>query len=171
MLAITEQSEPFWAVARTHPNCENIAITNLKRQSFDYYQPLIIERKIVRGRAKKVISPLFPCYLFVQIEQQWTVLQSTYGIAAVLAMGSKPSKIPENVINDLRSREDSSGVITLPKKRIANGDTVRIKDGPFADQLALVDRMPASDRQNVLLSLLSGKIKVLVAENSIEVAA
>ena len=163
--------QAFWSVVRTHPNAEAIAIDNLQRQSFNYYQPRIVERKAKKGIVRDCVSPLFPNYLFVQIEKRWTVLRSTHGIASVLTMGIIPAKVPEQVIDELKSRENSSGFVVLPKERFANGDTVKITKGVFEGQLALVENMPVSERQKVLLSLLSNRlIKVSIAETDLQVA-
>ena len=157
-----------WTVVRTHPNCENVAVHNLERQSFEYYQPKILERVVRKNKIQNVESPLFPCYLFVKVVDRWRSLQYTYGVASVLSNGSLPSIVQDSVIAGLRHRE-VNGFIQLPKKpRFEVGDQVTIKSGLFANQSALVERMPAKDRQRVLLELLSNKIKVLVEEDDIE---
>ena len=163
---------PYWIVVRTHPNAESVATRHLQRQSFDYYQPLITERKKRQGKLRDCVTPLFPCYLFVQIVSRWVCLQSTHGIAAVLTMGAQPAKVSEQVIAELKSRENSEGVVVLPKQRFGNGDTVRIQKGIFEGQLALVENMPANERQKVLLSLLSSerRIKISIPESDLEAA-
>jgi transcriptional antiterminator RfaH len=157
---------PFWTVARTHPNSEKIAIDNLKRQDFIYYQPKILERKLRKQRIQYVEAPLFPCYLFVYVIDKWRSLHSTHGIAALLG-GSSPSIVRNDVIDDLRAREHN-GIIQLPKlKQFEIGDKVSIQSGAFAGHLALVERMPSKERQKILLALLSNKIRVLVAEDDL----
>ena len=144
-----------WIVARTHPNSEKIAIDNLKRQSFEYYQPLILERKIRKQKLRYVEQPLFPCYLFVKIVDRWRSLNSTYGVANLIGSASSPSFVRDEVIQSLRNREQD-GYVQLPKLRpFAVGDKVTINAGAFAGQQALVERMPIRDRQKVLLQLLA----------------
>lgn len=153
-----------WVVTRIHPNCDRMAETNLARQEFTYYGPKILERKIVRGRQQLVEQPLFPCYMFVQIVDRWKALKSTYGVADLIG------HVRDNVIDDLKRREQN-GYIQLPKARQFDvGDQVMIKTGPFAGQQALVERMPSKDRQKILLALLANKISVLVNENELEAA-
>lgn len=160
-----------WTVARTHPNCEKIAIHNLERQGFSYYQPKILERKKKKKQGIVLAeSPLFPCYLFVMIEKKWISLQSTYGIAAVLSAGSVPAIVRDSIIDDLKKRE-LNGYIQLPKPaKFDVGDRVTIKQGAFAEHQALVERMPSNERQKVLLALLSNQIRVLVSEEQLEAA-
>jgi len=116
-----------------------------------------------------VEAPLFPCYLFIEIKDKWRSLHSTYGIAAVIG-GSIPAIVRDQVIDDLRSREQN-GYIQLPKsKKFDVGDEVTIKAGAFAGQTALVARMPVKERQKVLLALLGNKIRALVDECDLEAA-
>lgn len=155
-----------WICARTHPNHEKIAIQNLIRQEFDYYQPLIQEKKIKRQKLQVVEQPLFPCYLFVRVDQQYRSLNYTYGIAALVN-----GIVQDSIIEGLRQREQN-GFIQLPKSKSFDvNDKVMIRSGSFAGQEGLVERMPSKDRQKILLALLANKISVLVDEEDVERAA
>ena len=159
-----------YCVGRTHPNSEKIAIRNLINQSFEYYQPLILERKVRKNRVQLIEQPLFPCYLFIKIVDRWRSLQSTYGIASIISAGASPLFVKDEIIDDLRNRE-RSGYIQLPKsKKFEVGDKVTIQAGMFAGQQALVERMSARDRQKVLLALLVNGAKVSLFENELEAA-
>jgi transcriptional antiterminator RfaH len=153
----------FWTVARTHPNCEKAAIHNLERQGFNYYHPKLLERKKLKRGFDLVEVPLFPCYMFIQIVDKWNCLHSTHGIASLIKMGPSLAIVQDSVIDSLKQREQN-GYIQLPKaKGLDIGDKVVIQTGPFAQQTALVDRMPVKDRQKILLALLDAKIKVLIS--------
>lgn len=161
-----------WIVLRTHPNCEKMAIRHIENQGFTPYQPLIPERKKIRGRLHMIPTPLFPNYIFVQlIERGWYVLKSTYGVSSIVGGTSSPSILRGCVVDDLRRRE-KNGLIQLPQQRhFAVGDKVTIRRGLLAGQQALVERMPARERQRVLLALLGNKISVLVDESDLVEAA
>lgn len=151
-----------WLCARTHVNCEKIAIQNLQRQDFDYYQPLIQEKKIRKQKLQVVEQPLFPCYLFVRVDQQYRSLNYTYGIASLVN-----GIVHNSIIESLRQREQN-GFIQLPKPaKFEIGDKVEIQKGAFTGQQALVEGMRGKDRQNMLLSLLSGAIEALVNEDDL----
>ena len=159
-----------WICARTHPNNEKLAIRNLIQQGFIYYQPKLLEKKKQKRGYGLVESPLFPCYLFIQVENSWRSLQYTFGIASVISMGSAPAIIQDDIIESLRKREQN-GYIQLPQpKKFVIGDKVIIKSGPFEMQQALVQRMDYKQRQKVLLALLSNKIQVLIDESQLEAA-
>lgn len=157
-----------WAVIRTHPNCDKMAIRNLVNQSFEYYQPKILVRRKKQNKFVLVEQPLFPGYIFVRIAEHWVSLQSTYGVAALICNGARPALLRQQAIDSLRDRE-VGGIVQLPKRsKFSIKDKVTIIDGPFAGQAGLVARMPTKDRQKVLLDLLSNKISVLVDEELLE---
>lgn len=160
----------MWVVCRTHPNSEKIAIRNLQNQSFDYYQPLILEYRKTRQGMQKLPAPLFPCYLFINVTDRWACLKNTYGIASLIMFGGNPAWVRDHVIEDLR-RLESNGFVALPKQqRFRVGDQVKISSGPFMGEQALVERMSSRERQKCLLALLNGSIRVLVEEQNLEAA-
>ena len=156
----------FWAVARTHPNSEKIAIRNLENQDFKYYQPKLLVRKPVKGVVKAIEQPLFPCYLFIHVQNRWACLNSTHGIASILMTGGRPSIVKDSIVEALQQQEHQ-GFVQLPKVRFVIGDKVTIQSGPFALQQGIVERMPTKERQKLLLSLLSGKAKLLIDETNV----
>lgn len=154
-----------WLCARTHPNAEKTAIRNLLNQDFDYYQPVIVEKKIRNHKRLLVQVPLFPCYLFIQVKDSYRSLHSTHGIASLVN-----GVVQDRVIDSLKQRE-INGVIQLPQpKQFQIGDKVKINNGIFAGQPALVERMRTNQRQKILLELMSNKISVLIDENDLEAA-
>ena len=157
----------MWTCARTHPNSEKIAIRNLINQDFNYYQPLILERKLRKNKIQLVEQPLFPCYLFIEIKDKWRSLHSTHGIAKLVGNGNSPSYVRDHVIESLKNREQN-GYIQLPKpKQFEIGDKVMINSGPLQGQYGLVERQTAKQRQQILLALLSNKISILVNEENL----
>ena len=58
-----------WYVIQTKPRQESVAIENLERQGYAAYCPKMAQakRRRQRQRWQKVIEPLFPRYLFVQL--------------------------------------------------------------------------------------------------------
>jgi hypothetical protein len=74
--------------------------------------------------------------------------------------GSKPARVPDPVIDEIRSRE-RGGLVELPKPPASRpGDPVRVLRGPFADHLALYVGMKPRERVEVLLALLGGQQRV-----------
>lgn len=163
-----------WGVLQTHLNASEVAVTNLKRQGYDYYNPRFNERVIVQGRFhswRRV--QLFKDYLFVKIEDRWRSLLSTRGVKnLILWRENQPALISNSVIKELRGREDPvTGLINVePRLPFVAGQNVQFKSKsadtgkahPFAWQYAIFEDQSSEERAFVLLSLLGSSHRVEV---------
>jgi transcriptional antiterminator RfaH len=156
---------PTWIVVRSQPARENYTAENCARQGYAVFLPKILEHS-GRGTQRIALSkPLFPSYLFVGIDGRWHSLLSTYGVRAVLLRGDSPATVPLAVIDELKRRQNEDGLIVLPRRR--RGDQVRIARGVFAGHEGIYLGMNPQQRVRVLLSLLGGKTRVLIAEQDL----
>jgi transcriptional antiterminator RfaH len=112
--------------------------------------------------------PLFPSYLFIWIAAGWWNARWCPGIVRLLVNGDTPMVVPDNLINEIKSRE-RGGLIELPRRDAFQvGDQVRITAGAFTGQLGLYQGMRARDRVLVLLALLGGQSRVELDKDAIE---
>lgn len=163
-----------WYVVQSHPNAEQKAVSNLERQGFAIYLPRYLKRRRHARRVEIVPTALFPRYLFVRIDletQRWRSIFSTFGVSQLVCSGDTPTPIAEQVIENLKSREDESGFVRLNKPILFQaGDRIRILEGAFADCLGLYDGMKDSERVAVLLDLLGRKVRVTVDAEAVTAA-
>jgi len=157
-----------WLVVRTKPNREKWAAENVARQGRIPYLPSISSIVTKGGRTLAVSRPLFTSYLFVQTDEQWKFLMNTYGVIGVVLNGDKPAILPDDVIQQLRSKEDEQGLVVLPKPRFIPGQSVRITDGAFVNRQGIYYGQADKERQQVLLDILGRKTKVLIADDQLE---
>jgi transcriptional antiterminator RfaH len=158
--------QPRWYVAQTQANAENKAVAHLARQGFATYLPRYLKRRRHARRVDVVAAPLFPRYLFVEINmavQRWRSIYSTVGITRLVCNGEYPAPVPEQVVDLLRGRENTSGFIQLDHRpKFKTGDKIRILEGAFYDCLGIYDGMPDRDRVGILLDLLGRKVRVVL---------
>ena len=161
-----------WFVVQTRPNSERRAMANLHRQGFEAYFPAYSKRRSHAGKIDMVAAPLFPRYLFVAIDlgsQRWRSICSTFGVAQLVCHGDRPAPLADEIIAELRSREDERGLIRLGSA-FRPGERVRVLGGAFADHFGLFDSMGDGERVAVLLDLLGRKVRTVVNINVIEAA-
>lgn len=162
-----------WYVAHTHPRAEATAAAHLRRQGFNAYLPRYLKRRRHARRVDTVAAPLFPRYLFVQVDmgtQRWRAIQSTVGVAHLICNGEAPAVLHDHIIEALKQREDA-GLIRLDQRsRFRSGDKVRVLDGAFADALGLFEEVADNDRVTILLDLLGRKVKVRLDLESVVAA-
>lgn len=162
-----------WFVAYTQPLREKYAAEWVAKQSFEYYLPRCETTVVRAGRRTAQTKPLFPNYLFVRTGTgQWRVLLSTFGIRGVVLRGTDtPAHLKNEIIENIRGREDRAGIITLPKlEPFQPKDSVVITKGAFAGKVGLYEGQTDQERQKVLLEFMGGKIPVLFHKDELRAA-
>jgi transcriptional antiterminator RfaH len=159
---------------QTQANAENKAAGHLARQGFTTYLPRYLKKRRHARRVETVTAPLFPRYLFVEIDmavQRWRSIYSTVGVSRLVCNGDQPTPVSDDVIGSLRSREGTSGLIRLVHRpNFKSGDKVRILEGAFYDCLGIYEGMTDRERVGILLDLLGRKVRILLDAEAIAAA-
>lgn len=165
---------PRWYVAQTHPHAEVKASLHLTRQGFEIYLPRYLKKRRHARRVETVAAPLYPGYVFVAIDrevQRWRSIQSTIGVSRLVCRGDDPAAVPKGIIEELKHRQDESGLIRIERRaRFNPGDTVRVVEGVFSDCLGLYEGMDDRERVAILLDLLGRKVRVVLASELVDAA-
>lgn len=160
-----------WAIVLSKPNCEAIAIENLRRQGYGYYWPRFRQLKPDKTFA---VKPLFPRYLFVSFDKLWYSIRGTRGVSHVLLGNDGPALVRQAIIDELRSREDKKGFVQLskelPEDKFAKGQQVKTTEGPLLGLPLIYEGMSSHDRVKVLAEILGRKVVVTVSEKSLVAA-
>jgi transcriptional antiterminator RfaH len=163
-----------WYVAHTTPHAEMKASLHLGRQGFEVYLPRYLKKRRHARRVDTIAVPLYPRYLFVAIDigaQRWQAIHSTIGVSRLICRGEHPAAIPDSLVEELKRREDESGLIRLERRpQFSPGDKVRVIEGAFADCLGLYEGTKDRDRVAILLDLLGRKVRVLVGSAFVDAA-
>ena len=149
---ITDRKE--WFVVRSKPRKEECAVQHLRRRGVAVFFPRILE-PVGIGNAWTTV-PLFPGYLFVEISlhQEFHQIIWTPGVKGFVAFGQIPTPIQPGVVHFLRQEAGVDAVIR-PTRRFHVGDRVRIKRGPFAGLIGIIEKPCAeSGRIRVLMDFL-----------------
>jgi transcriptional antiterminator RfaH len=155
-----------WFVVHTHANAETTAAGHLQRQQFDVYVPRYAKRRSHARRIEWVNAALFPRYLFVRMDPEaspWLSIRSTVGVHSLVCCAGRPVPLPQPVIDEIRAREDRSGLVSLGETApFTCNQRVEIVEGPLAEQLGLFQGLDDKDRVVLLLDLLGRQVQVLV---------
>ena len=168
-----------WYVVLTKPKQEERAEEHLRAQGGEVFLPRLQLEKVRKGKRIDVIEPLFPGYMFVNVEgceQLIGSIRSTRGVRQLLKFGIDPLEINENLIADLRSRcysqiENQSGCSNVrisenPKiysqQAYEKDQKVELTSGPFKDYHAIFKQFDGEARAIVLLNLLNQQQELLV---------
>lgn len=160
-----------WYAVQTKPRQEQLAADNLLRQNFTTYLPKLRTSKHLHGRWTPVVEPLFPRYLFIQVnpnEHNIAPVRSTLGVAKLVKFGAELISVPQRVIDYLRENEDpETSQISDQAPRFKKGEQLEILDGPFRGLNGIYEVDSAADRALVLISLLGRDSKVAIHHDAL----
>ena len=117
------------------------ASMNMEDRIFESVIPLEDVVEFRNGKKVVVQKKMFPGYLLVRAhldDDAWYVVRNTPSIVNFVGSGGKPSPlIRREVENFLQVKEEGAPVATAKRKaarlEYEMGETVRVKEGPFAD--------------------------------------
>lgn len=146
-----------WYLIQTKPRRESLAEKNLQQQGFMTYLPWLLTRKRLRERWREVIEPLFPRYLFIQLDldtDNSAPIRSTFGVSRMVRFGDTPATVPDVVITSLQQREQEGIIRLTDQTRFKKGDKLRIAEGPMKELEAIFQCQRGEDRAIVLITVL-----------------
>jgi len=160
-----------WYLIHTKPRQEALALTNLSRQGFECYMPMLRLQKIRQRKTALVAEPMFPRYLFIRLDtsgsgQSWSPIRSTLGVNQLVRFGGQPAKVDGQLIDLIRSREQGTHAQPL----FTAGDNVTVADGPFAGLEAIYQNTDAESRSMILLNILSKPVAMRIDTASLRKA-
>ena len=152
-----------WYVVHTKQRQEALALTNLTRQGFECYIPMLKIQKLRRNKATVVEEPMFPRYLFIRLDstgsgQSWSPIRSTLGVSQLVRFGGHPAVVDSKLIELLRMREQ----VGQPERLFKSGEKVVVADGPFAGIEAIFKTADAESRSMILLDMLSKPVAMRI---------
>ena len=157
-----------WIVVHTKNNNEQKALRNLTKQGFEVFYPKISKSIILYNKARKIIKPLFPGYIFVNLKenQNWLKINSTFGVRTILKLSKEIYSLPIEIIRQIKRSCDKNDICFISNHK--KGEKVRLifKNSPSL-QSVFCENLDQK-RSYVFLELLKTKIKIKVFNKDIE---
>lgn len=163
----------LWYVIQTKPKKEGEAESYLSTKGVEIFNPLMETFALKNGRMSKELKTLFPGYIFgkFDLDQNYPLVRWARGVRKILGFGGYPTSVSEEVIEIIKGRTDSDGVVRKKYHFEAN-DVIRIKSGPLKDLLGIFDRWVSdSERVRILLNLIGYQPSVELHYSLIEKVA
>ena len=111
---------------------------NMEERIFEVVIPMEDVVEFKNGKKVVVQKKVFPGYLLVRCElddDSWYVVRNTPGVTGFVGQGAKPSPLGrKDVESFLQVKTDAEAPKRgKPRLEYERGETVRVKEGPFAD--------------------------------------
>jgi transcriptional antiterminator RfaH len=162
----------LWYVVHTKARQEILAAGLLEQR---LAAAVLLPQVRQRYRGQMRSAPLFPGYLFVELDleqSEASAVNNTPGVIRLVAFGGVPKPVPGRVIAALQARLaeiDAQG--GLPQHPFKEGDRVRLTGGPLAGlEAVFVGPMRPAERVRVLLEFLGQEQETLVPVEDLEPA-
>lgn len=178
---VDKAGAPRWFVVMSEPRREKFALARIREAGFVSYLPM----RPVAKKTATYATPLFPGYLFVQMDLangEWWRIFTTLDVAAVITRQSRagrpiPLPLPSGVITKIMTKE-VGGLVQLAKPQAKDkrngdgapfkpGDKLKITGGPLVGFDGLFMHGDAN-RVAVLVSLFGCETKVELTAKEIE---
>jgi transcriptional antiterminator NusG len=137
-----------WYVVHTYAGYENkvksnlqsrISSMNMEDRIYEVVIPMEEVIEVKNGKRVAVQRKVFPGYLLCRCElddDSWSVIRQTPGVTSFVGPGTKPTPLPRSEVESvLQVRPEGVEGPKRTKARLEHevGETVRVKEGPFAD--------------------------------------
>ncbi|KAA1174664.1 transcription/translation regulatory transformer protein RfaH [Marinobacter salinexigens] len=156
-----------WYVLQHKPTQGDRAVLHLQNQDIACFYPKITIEKVQSGKRVQKLEPLFPGYLFVNMEQgdpKWAKLRSTRGVLRVVGFGNKPLPLGDDVIQHIKNSLDS----VVAQGGIKPGQAVELSEGPFEGVQAVFQNYDGEERAVVLINFMQKQQVVKVPVSSLK---
>lgn len=162
-----------WYALAVQPRKEQYVQSQLSAQGYTVSCPRY--RKVVRHarQTKTVLAPLFPGYLFVQIDltvQNWRKANWIPGSIGLVKFDNRPAALNGAFIDTFITGNREDGLVNF-KDNLKVGDRVRAIGGPLDNLVGEVVAMADQDRVKVLMEALNRKIHLTLPRSDVVVAA
>lgn len=156
-----------WYALQHKPAQGDRALTHLQNQNISCFYPKVTVEKIKAGKRTKKLEPLFPGYLFVNLEQtdpMWAKLRSTRGVLRIVGFANKPAAIGDDVIQHIKESLNS----VAEQGGIKHGQAVQLNEGPFEGINAIFQAYDGEARAIVLINFMQKQQRVKVPVSAIK---
>lgn len=107
-----------------------------------------------------MIAPLFPCYIFVNLDiaRNYRLVKYTRGVKNIVGTAYAPAIVPDAIISAILDRMEN-GIITAKAQEFRSGDEIKIRTGVFDGFEAIFEReINGTERVSILLKALNARI-------------
>ncbi|MGC8121088.1 transcription/translation regulatory transformer protein RfaH [Marinobacter sp. VGCF2001] len=155
-----------WYALQHKPAQGDRAVQHLQNQDIACFYPKIEVEKIKAGKRTKKLEPLFPGYVFVNLQPtnpMWAKLRSTRGVLRIVSFANRPAPIDDEVIAHIKAGLDK----VAEQGGIKPGQPVELDEGPFKGINAIFQAYDGEERAIVLVTFMQTRQRVTVPVSTI----
>jgi transcription antitermination factor NusG len=157
-----------WYALYTRHQHEKVAAQILLGKGLDVFLPLYPVARAYAHRTKKLLLPLFPCYIFLRggLDRRLDIV-TTPGVHGFVERANRPAIIPDAEIDAVRQTVASS-LRVGPHPLLKSGDRVRVRSGPLEGIEGILVRQKNLLRLVLSVEMLGQSIAVEIESSMVE---
>lgn len=153
-----------WYALYTKPRYEQKVSKALMERGVETYCPVITEIRQWSDRKKKVKTPLFKSYVFVNIEEnERGFVFDVPGVVRYLFWLGRPAIVRDEEIEAIRQWMEEDAVDEVQVEDLSPGDKLTISSGAFKDQKAIIKEV-GKKRMRLILPNLGCTVSAMTRE-------
>lgn len=145
-----------WYLVQCKPRESFRAEQHLINQNYTCFHPTYPVKRKIAGRVQMVTAPLFPHYLFIQLNDtdNWSSIRSTRGVSKIVHFNGIPASLDDHLVESLKRHcARLNGQAAEPIYKV--GDKVIVTEGCFKELEAIVTATNGEERVILLLNLFN----------------
>jgi transcriptional antiterminator RfaH len=162
-----------WYVLTYKPREEQRAYDNLTMQGYEVFLPRIAQVSTNRGLKQTSLKPLFPNYLFIQLDKEvanFNAVRSTRGIGSFVRFGLNQATIDNSIVNAIKKliSGNKRGKSLAQLLAYCQGDTVELTQGSLKGLKAIYQAKHGLERSLLMVKMLGQQSQVVVKNQDFE---
>lgn len=165
-----------WYVVHTQTGFEEKAKTSLlAKAETDGLKPMIGEilvptekvSEVKEGKKKISERKFFPGYILVEMvltDDTWYLIHNTPGITGFVGAGKKPVPLRESDVATVLQQQEEQTAKPKPKIEFTEGETVRVKEGSFANFNGIIQEVNPNKGKLKLQVTIFGRVTPVEVE-------
>jgi transcription antitermination factor NusG len=143
-----------WFALKVRPRFERTAVAHLRYRGYDPFLPTYVAKRRWSDRVKSLELPLFPGYLFCQLDLKSRLpILTTPGVNFIVGNGRVPTPISDQEIDSLRTMVNS-GLHYEPYPYLSAGQLVEVQEGALVGVVGRVTSQKNAFRLIISIDLL-----------------
>jgi transcription elongation factor/antiterminator RfaH len=159
-----------WYAVNTKPQHERKVNAHLAREGITTFLPETERWSRRKDRKKRVLYPIFPGYLFINMElnpdSRLKVIK-TRGVVRILGSNGTPIAIPESQIEAIQKIVDM-GKAVFPHTYLKKGQIVRVIGGPLNGVEGIFIAEKGKGKLVISVDILHRSVSIAIEETDVE---
>jgi transcriptional antiterminator RfaH len=142
-------------------------------QGYEVFLPKIAHVIKKNGLKAVALKPLFPNYLFIQLDKQvanFNAIRSTRGVGSFVRFGLNQATIDNSIIDDIKKSiaDNKQGKTLEELLAYCQGDTVELTQGSLKGLKAIYQAKDGLERSVLMVKMLGQESQVIVKNHDFE---